>query len=129
MVCGRAFSEEYGDELNKVVLNEEAVRLLGFPSNEAALGRQLAMEVVEEPLQVIGVVRNYHQQSLAVPYKPIIFFIKERVPVYRDTLYLHPYGRYSRCSAFGGDPSKPTGISSRLRCSLISILMISTGPV
>lgn len=80
MVCGRAFSEEYGDELNKVVLNEEAVRLLGFPSNEAALGRQLAMEVVEEPLQVIGVVRNYHQQSLAVPYKPIIFFIKERVP-------------------------------------------------
>ena len=80
MVCGRAFSEEYGDELNKVVLNEEAVRLLGFSSNEAALGRQLAMEVVEEPLQVIGVVRNYHQQSLAVPYKPIIFFIKERVP-------------------------------------------------
>lgn len=80
MVCGRAFSEEYGDELNKMVLNEEAVRLLGFPSNEAALGRQLAMEVVEEPLQVIGVVRNYHQQSLAVPYKPIIFFIKERVP-------------------------------------------------
>lgn len=80
MVCGRAFSEEYWDELNKVVLNEEAVRLLGFSSNEAALGRQLAMEVVEEPLQVIGVVRNYHQQSLAVPYKPIIFFIKERVP-------------------------------------------------
>ena len=80
MVCGRSFSEEYGDELNKVVLNEEAVRLLGFPSNEAALGRQLTMEVVEEPLQVIGVARNYHQQSLAVPYKPIIFFIKERVP-------------------------------------------------
>lgn len=80
MVCGRGFSEEYGDELNKVVLNEEAVRLLGFPSNEAALGRQLTMEVVEEPLQVIGVARNYHQQSLAVPYKPIIFFIKERVP-------------------------------------------------
>ena len=80
MVCGRGFSEEYGDELNKVVLNEEAVRLLGFPSNEAALGRQLTMEVVEEPLQVIGVARNYHQQSPAVPYTPIIFFIKERVP-------------------------------------------------
>lgn len=80
MVCGRGFSEEFGDELNNVVLNEEAVRLLGFPSNEEALGRQLKMEVVEEPLRVIGVVRNYHQQSLAVPYKPIIFFLKERVP-------------------------------------------------
>lgn len=80
MVCGRGFSEEYGDELNKVVLNEEAVRLLGFPSGEAALGKQLTMEVVEDPLQIIGVAKNYHQQSLAVPYKPIIFFIKERVP-------------------------------------------------
>lgn len=80
MVCGRGFSEAYGDELNKVVLNEEAVRLLGFPSAEAALGKQLSMEVVEEPLQIIGVAKNYHQQSLAVPYKPIIFFIKERVP-------------------------------------------------
>ena len=81
MVCGRGFSEEYGDELNKVVLNEEAVRLLGFPSAEAALGKQLTMEVLQDPLQVIGVARNYYQQSLAVPYKPIIFFLKDRVPI------------------------------------------------
>lgn len=67
MVCGRGFSEEYGDELNKVVLNEEAVRLLGFPSAEAALGKQLTMEVLQDPLQVIGVARNYYQQSLARP--------------------------------------------------------------
>ena len=80
MLCGRTFSEDYGNELNKVVLNEEAVRLLGYPSPEDALGKQLAMEVLEEPLEIIGVVRNYHQQSLAEPYKPIMFFIKERVP-------------------------------------------------
>lgn len=79
-VCGRGFSEKYGDELNKVVLNEEAARLLGYVSPEDALGKQLAMEVLKEPLEVIGVVRNYHQQSLAEPYKPIMFFIKERVP-------------------------------------------------
>lgn len=80
ILCGRTFSEDYGNELNKVVLNEEAVRLLGYPSPEDALGKQLAMEVLEEPLEIIGVVRNYHQQSLAEPYKPIMFFIKERVP-------------------------------------------------
>lgn len=80
MIAGRGFSEAYGDELNKVVLNEEAARLLGFTPDERALGKQLKMEVVNEPLQVIGIVRNYHQQSLAVPYKPIIFFLKERVP-------------------------------------------------
>ena len=32
---------------NKVVLNEEAVRLLGYPSPEEALGKQLEMEVLE----------------------------------------------------------------------------------
>lgn len=81
MLCGRVFSESYGDELNKVVLNEEAVRLLGYSSPEEALGEQLAMEVLKEPLEVIGVVGNYHQQSLSDPYKPIVFFMKERVPI------------------------------------------------
>lgn len=80
ILCGRSFSENYGNELNKVVLNEEAARLLGYSSPEDALGKQLAMEVLDEPLEVIGVVENYHQQSLAEPYKPIMFFLKERVP-------------------------------------------------
>ena len=80
MVCGRSFSEDYGGDLNRVVLNKEAVRLLGYESDEAALGQQLKMEVVSDPLEIIGVVENYHQQSLAMAYKPIIFFMKERVP-------------------------------------------------
>lgn len=80
MICGHGFSEDYGDEKNKVVLNEEAVGLLGYTSPENALGKLLKMEILDEPLQIIGVVKNYHQQSLAVPYKPILFFLKERVP-------------------------------------------------
>ena len=51
-----------------------------YESPEAALGQQVKMEVVGEPLEIIGVVKNYHQQSLSVAYKPIIFFMKERVP-------------------------------------------------
>lgn len=80
IICGRAFSESYGGDLNRVVLNEEAVRLLGYDSPESALGQQLKIEVVDDPLEIIGVVGNYHQQSLAVAYKPIIFFMKERIP-------------------------------------------------
>ena len=80
MICGRYFSEDFGGDLNRIVLNEEAVRLLGYESPEAALGQQVKMEVVGEPLEIIGVVKNYHQQSLSVAYKPIIFFMKERVP-------------------------------------------------
>lgn len=81
VLAGRTFSENYGNELNKVVLNEEAVRVLGYSSSDNALGKQLAMEVLSEPLEVIGVVENYHQQSLSEPYKPIIFFMKERVSI------------------------------------------------
>lgn len=51
MICGRSFSEDYGGDLNRVVLNEEAVRLLGYESAEAALGQQLKMEVVSDPLR------------------------------------------------------------------------------
>lgn len=80
LIAGRSFSEAYGGDFNRVVLNEEAIRLLGYESAEAALGQQLKMEVVADPLEIIGVVKNYHQQSLAVAFKPIIFFLKERVP-------------------------------------------------
>lgn len=80
VLCGRGFSESYGGDQDKIVLNEEAVRLLGYASPEEALGQQVKMEVVADPLEIIGVVKNYHQQSLSVGYKPIIFFMKERIP-------------------------------------------------
>ena len=92
MLCGRGFSETYGNERNKVVLNEEAVRLLGYPSPDEALGKQLAMEVLEEPLEVVGVVKNYHQQSLAEPYKPILFFPERAGSAYCDSLYIRQDG-------------------------------------
>ena len=83
------------------MLNEEAVRLLGYESPEAALGQQVNMEVVADPLEIIGVVRNYHQQSLSVAYKPIIFFMKERIP-FIETPYisirLTGEGIISQCS-------------------------------
>lgn len=34
---GRGFSEEYGDDVNKLVINETAARNLGFSSNEEAI--------------------------------------------------------------------------------------------
>ena len=37
-VSGRGFSEDYGGDVYKIVLNESAVRTLGFESSDAALG-------------------------------------------------------------------------------------------
>ena len=80
LCCGRFFDRDYGGESNSVVLNEEAVKVLGYSSPESAVGQYIEMEVASEPLKIIGVVENYHQQSMSVSYRPIIFFLKELVP-------------------------------------------------
>ena len=38
MVAGRGFSEEYGDDVNKLVINETAARMLGYVDNDDAMG-------------------------------------------------------------------------------------------
>ena len=38
VVAGRNFSEDYGDDVDKLVINETAVRNLGFTSNDEAIG-------------------------------------------------------------------------------------------
>lgn len=73
VVAGRGFSEEYRADRNKLVVNEASVRTLGYTSNEEALGQLILVETVEEPMQIIGVVKNYHQQSLNKSFTPIMF--------------------------------------------------------
>lgn len=73
IVEGRGFSEEYGADQNKLVVNETSVRTLGYGSNEEALNQLILVETVEEPMQIIGVVKDYHQQSLNKAYTPIMF--------------------------------------------------------
>ena len=39
VVAGRGFSEEYGDDVNKLVINETAARMLGYVDNDNAIRR------------------------------------------------------------------------------------------
>lgn len=59
VVAGRGFSEEYGDDVNKLVINETAARMLGYVDNDNAIGEEIAVETLGEPMQVIGVVKDY----------------------------------------------------------------------
>lgn len=56
-----------------MILNEEAVRLLGFESSEDAINKQLIYRRHPSPLRIIGVIKNYHQESLKYDFKPMIF--------------------------------------------------------
>ena len=77
IVAGRSFSEEYGDDVDKLVINETAVRNLGFASNDEAIGELVTVECTDAPMQIIGVVKDYHQQALSKNYTPIMLIHKD----------------------------------------------------
>lgn len=79
VVAGRGFSEEYGDDVDKLVINETAVRNLGFTSNEEAIGEQVTVECTDAPMQIIGVIKDYHQQALSKNYTPIMLIHKDKI--------------------------------------------------
>ena len=60
IVQGRFFSGESGANDDSLVLNEEAVRQLGWTGN--ALGKSITVN--QRPYRVVGVVRDFHYESL-----------------------------------------------------------------
>lgn len=62
------------DDLNVVILNENAVRLLGIESPEAAIGKEVIWgRNGTRKWTVVGVVQNFHQESMKLPMEPMIF--------------------------------------------------------
>jgi putative ABC transport system permease protein len=76
IVAGRPFDKDRPADSTGVVLNETAVKQLGFASDEAAIGQGVWLETKDTmPDLVIGVVKDYHQQSLQQNYTPVILFM------------------------------------------------------
>ncbi len=62
---------EWNDN-SKVILNEKAIEELGFASAEDALRTKIQWD--ERPLEIIGVVKDYHHAGLQKAIDPIIFY-------------------------------------------------------
>lgn len=70
MVAGRTFSKDFGtDSTHAMVVNEAAVKMLGFSKPEEALGKRYRQWGSEG--QIIGVVKNFHFRSLQEDIKPL----------------------------------------------------------
>ena len=69
LVAGRNFQPGARNE-RKVIVNEEAVQLLGFESSEAALGQKITFY---DSAEIIGVTQNYHHLSMKEPIIPLIY--------------------------------------------------------
>jgi putative ABC transport system permease protein len=66
LVAGRFFTENPQDQ-NRWIINESAIKLLGFKDAEQAVGQQLNNS------EIIGVVKDFHHESLKTAIPPILF--------------------------------------------------------
>lgn len=72
LAAGRFYDQGDGTfDKGHFVINEEALELLGFESAEEAIGKQLIEGRMFPELTIIGVVKNFHQESLKSKIEPL----------------------------------------------------------
>ena len=69
---GRSFSRNYGDDYSKILLNEAAIRAMHLKN---PVGKFIT--VFGDKRQVIGVVKDFHFESLHEPVKPAYFTLQQ----------------------------------------------------
>ena len=77
-LAGRNFSEEFSDQ-EAVIFNETAIRLLGFENAESAVQEKVIWDESDNQQfsrQIIGVVKNFNQESLHKEVAPMVFALK-----------------------------------------------------
>jgi len=97
-IAGRLFSEQFpADTNNRMVLNEIAIKKIGFASAQEAIGRSLHFDWRGETYNytIVGVVKDFHFQDLRVPIEPYGFYLNNR-PYYN---YLMVHAKASDMSA------------------------------
>ncbi len=74
LVAGRWFSKEFTADSNRVVLNESAIRQLGYQV-ESAVGKNIYCDFQgsHNIMQIVGIVRDFNFESLYNPIKPFAF--------------------------------------------------------
>jgi len=75
ILAGRAFSGALQHEHQNVLLNEAGCQQLGFDKYEEAINEQIYFW--GDTFRVVGILKNYHQESLKKAYEPLIFRYNE----------------------------------------------------
>lgn len=67
---GRFFSREFGADTSKIILNEAAIKVMGFEDDP--LGKVITLWG-ERQMEIIGVVKDFHFESLHDVISPLFF--------------------------------------------------------
>ncbi len=75
ILAGRAFSRDFStDTVGTLILNESAAQRFGWTPEEA-VGKKLEGPPLEEPAQVVGVVKNFNYNSLRQEVEPLTLLL------------------------------------------------------
>jgi putative ABC transport system permease protein len=70
LLAGRNFAKDFGTDPKAVIFNKMGLQQLGFNKPEEAIGKDI--EFWGETYKLVGVVDNFHQQSLREAYEPLV---------------------------------------------------------
>ncbi|GGH10984.1 ABC transporter permease [Mucilaginibacter phyllosphaerae] len=80
LVAGRNYNPTNPGDTTKLILNETAVKQFGFASAQDAVGKKIWVESLDqEPNEIIGVIKDYHQQSLKDAYFATVLFMDPKL--------------------------------------------------
>ncbi len=71
VAAGRAFSGEVSNEWRNVMMNESASKLMGFKQPEDGINDQIYFW--GDTFRIVGVLKDFHQESLKKSVEPLIF--------------------------------------------------------
>jgi putative ABC transport system permease protein len=74
LLQGRDFSPEFPTDTNAYIINETALKLIGYKN---PIGRPLS--IFGQHYKIIGVVRDFHFKSLHDPIEPLLINLNERI--------------------------------------------------
>ena len=82
---GRSFVKGFGNDSNKIMLNESAVKVMNLKNPVGKIIR-----LYDKPMEVIGVVKDFHFESLHEPVKPSYMMIANEDRLYKIMVRVQP---------------------------------------
>jgi putative ABC transport system permease protein len=77
LLAGRFFAPGQASDQQAIAINEAALQAFGFSSPRQALNEVIVSDDFQFKHRIIGVVKNFHQQSLQNRHRPLIFTYQE----------------------------------------------------
>ncbi|NBB85932.1 MAG: FtsX-like permease family protein [Bacteroidetes bacterium] len=77
LLAGRSFSRDRSDDTQSVIVNRSFVETMGW---DEPLGKTISVQFTVQEARVIGVVDDFHFQSLRQPIRPLVLHVAPIAP-------------------------------------------------